>query len=316
MTLELADMSALNFRLLECLRVLVEEKHVSRAADRLGLTQPKLSGTLARLRELTGDPLLVRTSAGMIATDTAIKLARHEETFLGQWNETVSGGPFEPGAASFLLRIQVMDALVPLLVAPALARLRREAPGNSVSIVMPSLSTMRESLEHGDVDLAIGIIPELPPDLFVSRLMSCYWRCIVSADHPRIGSELSLEDYAKEAHVISTFGRPTQLSLTERHMEAALDELGVRRRIAAYVPTMLSIPDLVAAGDLVGLVPEPVAERAATRLPLRVLTPPVAMPPHDLVLIWHARTHNDPAQRWFRDRLRKIAGEIPEPNRG
>jgi len=303
-------MSAVNFRLLECLRVLVEEKHVSRAADRLGLTQPKLSGTLARLRQITGDPLLVRTPTGMIATDTAQKLAQHAETFLKHWDEVIQGGPFDPGAARLIVRVQVMDALVPLLLAPALARTRGEAPGCTVSLVMPSLSTMRESLENGDVDLAIGIIPELPPDLYVSRLMSCYWCCIAAKDHPRIAGGLSLEGYAQEAHVVSTFGRPTQLSLTEKHMEAALDEAGVRRTIGAYVPTMLSIPDLVAAGDLVGLVPQPVAERAATRLPLQILPPPVAMPPHDLVLIWHARTHNDGAQRWFREQLRATAHEI------
>jgi DNA-binding transcriptional LysR family regulator len=302
------DRNEVTLNLLECLRVLVEEQHVSRAADRLGISQPKLSSALGRLRRTTGDPLLVRTSKGMVPTAFAVQLAALSNEFLQGWDQLAHpAASFSPLAATDLLRVQAMDALVPSVLASAIQQIRMLAPNTSVSIAMPSLGTMREALETGEVDLAIGILPNLPQGLFVSRLGSCYWSCISAASHPRLGKELTIDDYVREHHVVSTFGRPTQLSLTECDVERSLEAMGQRRKAACYASTMLTIPEIVATSDLIGLVPHMIAEQAQRHLPISIWVPPVPMPPHELMLVWHARTQNDRAQQWFRSVLRKAA---------
>lgn len=299
------DKGALNFRLLDILRILIAERHVSRAADRLDVSQPEMSRTLAKLRRITGDPLLLRTPHGMEPTDFAVRLAAHVDDFLLGWESlTQVEADFDISTCDQIFRVQAMDALIPLIIRPALHAMRLEAPRASISLSMPSLMTMREKLETGEVDVAIGILPELPQDLYVSKLMDCPWTCIVAADHPRVAGKLDIETFAQESHIVPTFGRASQLSLTERHVRNELAAHRLRRNVGAFVPAMLAIPGLVAESDMIGLVPVPVAEEAAKLLPIQLLAPPFAMPPHDLVLVWHTRTHNDPAHRWFRAILR------------
>jgi DNA-binding transcriptional LysR family regulator len=299
------DNAAMSFRLLDILRVLVTERHVSRAADRLGVSQPELSRTLAKLRQITGDQLLVRTATGMVPTARANQLASCAGDFLKQWNElTGHESEFKASECNRVFRVQAMDALVPLIVTPAIMLMRAQAPLASVSVSMPSMLTMRSDLDDGEIDLAIGILPQLPQDLFVSRLTDCPWVCVVAANHPRIDSGMSLDAYVSEGHVVPTFGRAQQLSLTERHVQHVLAGHDLVRHVVAYVPSVLTILEMVACTDLVAIVPEPVALAAVRRLPIRIVPLPLETPPHDLVLTWHSRTHNDPAHRWFRQLLR------------
>ncbi|HWE99878.1 MAG TPA: LysR family transcriptional regulator, partial [Caulobacteraceae bacterium] len=151
------DAGSINFRLLECLQMLVRERHVTRAAEALGISQPKLSGALARLRKITGNPILVRTSTGMEPTRLALELASQAGEFITNWNRMIcSDETFVPEETERTFCIQTTDFLVHEVLADAFREIQSLAPHASLSISTLSLDNMREALNTGEVDLAMG----------------------------------------------------------------------------------------------------------------------------------------------------------------
>lgn len=301
----------IDLRLLECLEVLVAERHVTKAADRLGTSQPKLSGALARLRKITGDPLLVRTPQGMVPTELARQLADESGNFRRRWDELVDReASFVPETDTRIFRIHTGDFMVRQLLVRVMAEMRKIAPRMGLSIMPPHMRAGLEILETGDVDVAIGATPSTPKDLFVSQLASYKWACVVAANHPRIRSAPTLEQYVSERHATLTFGRAHEPWLIERQFDSALSNLGVQRQVGIYVPNILVMPDLVAATDLVAMMPVPLANDLVGRGDLRMFEAPYPTPTSNLSMSWHARTKNDPANRWFRDLLRRVARSL------
>jgi DNA-binding transcriptional LysR family regulator len=121
--------------------------------------------------------------------------------------------------------------------------------------------------------------------------------CIVAADHPRIQATLDFDTFVNESHVLLSFGRSYEPSLAERYVEGLVAERNARRKVVVYAPSSTVVPTLVTSRDLLALVPKPLAEREAARLPLRIFAPPFALPPQHISMVWHARTQNDPAHR-------------------
>jgi DNA-binding transcriptional LysR family regulator len=300
------DPRSVDFRLLECLQTLIAERHVTKAAERLGMSQPKLSSVLARLRQLTGDPLLVRTSEGMVPTDMARQLAASTEQFLSSWKGLVGGDQsFNPETADHTFRIQVTDFILKDLIVSLVSELRSIAPNVAISVYPPSAG-LREKLETGEIDLVIGYVPGAPQDLYITQLYSYQSCCVVARNHPRIGNELTFEQYVAEGHVILTFGRTHQPFVTEQYVDGLLAERNVHRRAAAFVPSALVVPDIVARTDLVALIPRPLAEGVADQLALKLLEPPFPLPLQGIAMVWHARTNNDLGSRWLRGVVRRL----------
>lgn len=300
------DVRSINFRLLECLQVLVRERHVTRAAEELGMTQPKLSSALARLRKMTGNPILIRTSSGMEPTRLALELASQAGDFISNWNMILCNDEaFVPAETERIFRIQTTDFLIHEVLADVFHEIQSLAPHASLSISTLSLHNMREALDSGEVDLAMGWLPNLPPDLFVSHLMSYPLCCVARADHPRIGDELTFEDYLNERHVVLTFGSSTQLLLTERMIDSVLAQTEAKRKVAFYVPSFLALIDIVSKSDLLGIIPLPLAQEAASHQRLRYFEPPIELPHQNSVMVWHARTKSDPGHKWLRGMLRR-----------
>lgn len=300
------DARSINFRLLECLQVLVRERHVTRAAEELGISQPKLSSALARLRKITGNPLLVRTSTGMEPTRLALDLASQAGEFITNWNMILcSEETFVPETTERIFCIQTTDFLMHEVLADAFQEIQSLAPHASLSISTLSLSNMREALDTGEVDLAMGWLPNLPPDLIVSHLMSYPLCCVVRADHPRIRAELTYEGYLNERHVVLTFGSSTQPLLTERMIDSVLAQNEAKRKVAFYVPSFLALVDIVSKSDLLGIIPLPLAQEAANQGRLRYFEPPIELPHQNSTMVWHARTKNDPGHKWLRGMLRR-----------
>lgn len=299
------ETGSVNFHLLECLQMVVQEMHVTRAANKLGMSQPKLSAALARLRVITGDPLLVRTPAGMVATDLAIQLTSEVTDFLSSWSRLVSNKQeFSPANSQHIFRIQTSDFIIQEALADACHEVRGSAPNISLSVSPLSLDTMQEKLATGETDLAIGGITQLPQDLFVTHLFTTQLCCIAAADHPRIGSHLNLETYVQERHAIATFGSPKQLLLTEKLVDSALAHHDVERKAAFYLTSLLAIIGVVARTDLLAVLPTELVRNAPDHFKLKCLKPPFELPDQQIVMVWHARTNRDPANKWLRNVLR------------
>lgn len=291
----MADILTFDLNLLRTLSALLETRSVSRAADRLGVTQPAVSGMLARLREAFGDPLFVRTQRGMLPTPQAEALAPQLAQVLAGMEALLHPGAFDPARATLTLRIAATDYAQRAVLLPFLDRLRREAPGVRLS-VRPVAADFARQLAEGGLDMAL-VTPEMSPgSLKARRLFDETYVTLLRADHPLRADVMTLDgfcalDHAIMSHDGSAFAGPT---------DAALEKLGRRRRVVVSVPNFTVLIDLIRRTDVIALVPS----RLVTAEPgVLALPPPLRVEGFRKILTWHDRLHHDPAQKWFRDKM-------------
>jgi DNA-binding transcriptional LysR family regulator len=296
----------LDVYLLRCLVALVAEGHVTRAADRIGITQPAMSATLARLRTLFADPLLVRTEKGMVSTPRARQLADQFQQALDLVDEAVAERDFDPATATERFRIAASATLGYLLMPSVVAHVRRLAPGVQLNLQPPDLARVRHALEEGGLDLVVAFIRDAPPGLRFMPLLRQPMRVIAAADHPTVQGRVTLEQYTGLPHVFYSLGG-TAASTLEAVVDAALERAGVARTIGARVSSTLVSPGLVAQSDLLATLPERIARHFAKVWQLQVLEPPLALEDVTTSMYWHERTHRNPAHRWLRQQFEIVA---------
>ena len=301
------DHKHLDIYLLRCLNALVTEAHVTRAAERLGIGQPAMSATLARLRTLFADPLLVRTEKGMVATPRALELAEQLQQALDVIDQSLGDvTPFDPAHATAHFRIVASESVGFLLMPQLIARVRQSAPGVLLSVRNPELPRIRHDLEEGDCDLVVAFLNNAPPGLRSTTLTQQRLRVIAAANHPSIRGSISLEQYVAFPHVYYALGR-TGTSTLDTVVDEALSRAGLTRTVAARLPSTLSSPAVVAQSDLLATLPERIARHFAPLLNLQMLEPPLPLGEVSTSMFWHERMQNNPAHRWLRQQFREVA---------
>jgi DNA-binding transcriptional LysR family regulator len=305
------DDGALDLNLLVALRALLAERHVTRAAARIGLSQPAMSHALSRLRALLDDPVLVRTSRGMEPTARAQAIAAPLEQALADLERIVAPAiGFDPSRSRQTFRVATMDYVELVLLPSLLARLWAEAP--SVDIRVKSLAGSGfQDLADGRVDIAIG--PVFPGrtgqrGIFVQKLWSERFVCVVRADHPAVGKRLTLETFLNLPHALVAPRGESAGGV----VDAALARIGKKRRIAIEVPHFLVAPHVVKSTDAVLTLAARVARELGPALGLRQLPPPpeLSLSGFDVSLVWHERRRADAAQAWFRGVVASIAKSL------
>lgn len=296
-----ASLSAIDLNLLVVLRSLLRERHVTRAASAVGLSQSATSHALARLRELCGDPLLVRRGKSFELTPRAARLLPILERGLSDLQAVVSAEPgFDPTTARRVFTLAMADYQLAVLLAPLLRELERVAPNVDLSVV--AFPNLAEMLEDGSVDLALVSRAQFSGPFPIQDLFSDGFVCAVRMDHPRVKTRLSLDTYVSLRHVVvAPSGTPGSLVDTE------LARRGIRRRVAVRVSSFLVAPLVVAETDLVATLPARLARREAPHYGLRLLPPPLPLPEFTLAMAWHPRLEHDPAQRWLRDFVARVS---------
>jgi LysR family transcriptional activator of mexEF-oprN operon len=289
---------------LSCLLALVTERSVTRAAESMHMSQPAMSNTLGRLREALQDPLLVRTTRGMEPTPCALELADSVRLHLrGLESALAQQSYFVPEQAEGHVRVATSDSNVQLL-RPVIATLRARAPGLRVTVRHPDFAHIRASLEDGECDLAIGYFPSVSPGLRQVLLDRQPPHCIVSARHPRIQGELTIDAYVRELHLgVSSFHH--RLPTGDEALNAALSALGRSRTIGAWFASPLVYGEIVADTDMIATVGERLANSFAQSLPLQIFPLPFEIPSLDISLVWHERTHRIGLHKWVRQLLRE-----------
>jgi DNA-binding transcriptional LysR family regulator len=311
------NLEAFDLNLLLAFEALIEERHVTRAARRIGLSQPAMSNALARLRRTLDDPVLVRTATGMRPTPKAEALAEPVRSALAQLRSALGGpGQFVPHESRKTMRLLTTDYGELLVLGPVLARLGREAPGIHIRS-RRSRRMFRPPAEQElaeEYDLALGFCPDAV-SLDASLRSECLWRdrvvCIARRNHPAIRGRLSLAEYGEAGHV-STFyksGGPGVL-------DAMLEQQGLKRRLVASVPHFTTLPFLVASSDLIATVPERLASRFRSQLRLQVLPAPLPIAPLAFTMLWHKRRDRDPEHAWLRSQVLEAAGTTTAHSHG
>ncbi|MEX3984809.1 LysR family transcriptional regulator [Paraburkholderia sp. EG287A] len=298
----------LDLNLLRALDALLDERNVTRAAQRLSLTQPAVSAMLTRLRESFGDPLFVRSQRGIVPTERALQLAAPLKQVLSEIEQMLQPQAFAPAEAEMTLTLASTDYALRAVVVPYLARLRETAPGVRAMIVPVQHERLQAQLESGDVDLAL-ITPETTPaDLHARRLFDERYVCVMRADHPAAQRRLTLDRFCALDHALVSYAGGSLSGVTDE----ALARVGRTRRVTVSVNSFLVLPDILLTSDLIAVVPSRLVKDAAG---LAVVEPPLAIPGFTKTLAWHERTHRSPGHQWARALLfetcEALASEAP-----
>lgn len=298
-------LSQLSLQHLRALDVLLATGSVTRAALRLGVSQSALSHTLAALRQVVGDPLLVRGPGGMVPTPRAQALGPPLRRALADLERALAGAAaWEPATARRRFVLSMGDSFAVIVLPALVTLLRREAPGVDLVVRPPPEGRATLGLEAYDADLALDVRPPDLPGLRTRALFEDGFSCLVRADHPAIGEGLDLPTWLSLAHaLISPQGEGPGL------VDQVLATQGLERRIALRIAYFLAAPLAIASSDLVLTAPTRLARRFAELAPLRVLPPPLPLPTYTSFLVWPARLHGDEAHRWLREAVVRAVGE-------
>ncbi|MFE0015969.1 LysR substrate-binding domain-containing protein [Mesorhizobium sp. NPDC059054] len=297
-----------DLNLLPVFVALMEERSVTRAASRLGITQPALSNSLNRLREMLRDPLFIRERYGIKPTQLAEEIAPTVQTALAQLDEVVvHQQDFEPARAEreFLI---APNSYAELILMPALvARLREKAPGIKLRM-MPFGNDLAETgVISGTTAMVLGRVVDPPDNLVVQHLMDESLACIVRRDHPDVGENLSRDQFERLKHVnVLPPGR------IRAGLFQALRKQNLNREVAVSVTHFLAVPEMIAVTDYCATLPTLIC-RALERDPrLKVLPSPVDLGTFPVELAWHVRYRHDPAHRWLRAAIIDTARTLSE----
>jgi DNA-binding transcriptional LysR family regulator len=279
---------------------LYDELSVSRAARRLGMSQPAVSKALRRLRDTFGDPLFVRGPSGITPTPRARAVVGAARPHLQQLQEDLlRDEPFEPSVSTRPIALAMSDIAEMAFFPSILEHLRAHAPKCPVSTVSVSDPDLAPGLERGDIDLAAGYFPSLALRNFRQRRLSKHaFACLMRAGHPLWKSRLTVSGYLAAEHVVI---RPE--SRSQEILERFIERRKMRRKIAMYTSHVLSVPFIVMESDLVATVPYAVATRFSSLTPQVVAALPPFELSYDLKLHWHRRFDNEPRSMWLREQL-------------
>ena len=298
------NLAGLDLNLLPALEALLRRRNVTHAAAEVGLSQPAMSRALARLREIFGDPLLVRLGGGLAPTPLAEKLAPKAAAALDELRGLFRAEDFDPSTLRRLIRLAAADAQTILLAPRLIARMQAEAPGVDLRFE-PIGRDIIARMEQGHVDLCFATAATpLPPGVFSEPIASDRLALVMRRGHPAANRAWSVADYAAYPHAtVAFFGDGVS------EIDARLAAAGVERRIALTTPHFMATIAAVAGSDLVTTISLSFARRFAGALDLVLREPPF---PHDLELTAVATKLRaaDPAMQWFRRLLREEAAAV------
>lgn len=295
------DPGRIDLDALRAVVALVEARSVTKAADRLGLTQSGMSHALRRLRTRFDDPLLVRGQSGMQPTPRAQNLAHRAAAVLTEVEALENDRPgFEPKTAERVFTLSLDDNQSTHLIPRLLARLEIEAPKVNLHLLPPPLDA-RDALERGAVDLVVGLMEPAQAGLYTQALYVDSFVCIVRKGHPTLSRRPDLQKYVEAGHILVSGRLPAR-----SFVDDLLQQQGLQRRIVLRIPHFLAAVEVASETDLVLTLSSRLGKVVSTSHPLKMFTPPLNLPEVPIHQTWHERLHHDPAHIWLRGLLARL----------
>ncbi len=290
-----AQRTAVDLQHLKIFLELFRQRSVSRTAETLDTTQPRISIALGKLRQHYRDPLFVRSGQTMQPTVRAIELSRpllEAIRLIEQSGETAPA--FSPRDASRRFRVALADAGTLVTLPGIVEYLRRHAPHLTLEIRPLGLETP-ERIENGDIDLAIGYMGQSKRGLYRQVLFKDKFVCLLRADHPLAGAAVATSAYAASQHILVD-GNGSSLALLRR----AFRDARIAVETAVVTPSYFGIPEMLASTDLIATVPERLAVVLLRSHPLTTVPVPISTPTFSISQHWHPRSQHDMAHAWLR----------------
>lgn len=292
------NIRSIDLNLLVVLKALLEEKHVTRAAERIGLSQPATSRALARLRQLLNDPLLVRSQSGLILTTRASELYQHLETIFGEIKQVISPPVSDPADMQGDIVLATRDYEMAAILPRVINTISKKAPQLTLT-VMPLLGDNLDLLDRQKVDFVISATDSQAASLYRTTLYEEDFVCLLSSENPVIKKKLTLKNYLAMKHcLVSITGYGPGL------VDTILAKEKLKRNVTIRIPYFLAAASIVAESDLIVTLPRHLAEMLSRQENLIMLEPPIKMPSFPIYLYWHIRNHNNAQHRWLREIIR------------
>lgn len=298
----------IDLHLIRVLHTVLTERSVSKAAIRLGMHQPAVSGALKRLRDFAGDPLLVRSGSGMVPTVAGQRMLEPAASILRAAQMLFADARgFDPATARTVFRVAAADYLDPLFLPQLVADIKAQAPLCEIEIhPLSPASDYRAQLAQGAVDVVIGNWLAPPDDLHLGSLFDDEVVCLVSKKHPAVRRGWDQASWLDAEHIAPGAAYPGAKGFIDGHLAT----LGLERRITARCPYFGLIPSMVASTLLVLTTSRQYCERFASTLPVAVLPCPIAFPKMMYYQLWHERSHSSESARWLRERVKCAAASL------
>ena len=296
------NLKSVDLNLLTALGALLRHRHVTRAADEVGLSQPAMSRALMRLRHLFGDPLLVRGVGGLILTARAEALAPRLTLLLNEIKAMLVEAPFDPAKARRTVTVVGTDSHAVTLIPPVLARIRKEAPG--INLVFKGFTPdVSQRVQRGEVDMVFSVAHQpLRAGAASEFLRKDSLALVMRRGHPLSQTPFSTEDYGRCEHVLVSI-----LDDGASEIDAVLAASGVERRIALTTPHFMGALAAIAGTDMVMTLSRSVAERYRQTFDLVLREPPFGNRAYEQTMVWSAARSSDPLMQWVRGLMREEA---------
>lgn len=286
----------IDLNLLVVFNQLLIDGRVSIVAETLGITQPAVSNALKRLRTLLKDELFLRTARGMEPTPFALQLAEPVAYALGTLHSALNQNViYDPATSARTFTLAITDIGEIYFLPQLMEVVTRLAPNVRISTVRNTAASLKEDMEAGKVDLAIGLIPQLQAGFFQRRLFKQRYVCMLRRGHPAADRPMTLELFQSLEHVLVV-----SAGTGHGEVDTMLDRAGVRRNVRLVVPHFVAVGHILHSTNLIATVPERLAMRCVEPFDLIAVPHPANLPEIAIKLFWHARYHRDPANRWLR----------------
>lgn len=288
------DLRGIDLNLLVTLEALLDERNVTRAGQRLGMSQPAASRALGRLRALFSDALLVDGPGGYVLSSRAEAVRPMLRRVLAGVGEMLEANAFDPATATGRIRLLMPDLQAAVLAPSLLARFAREAPLLDLDIVAPGANGL-EALEHGIADAMVALVEDAPAGIRRRRLYDEELVTLMRAEHPAAGGHLTLDRFLALEHIVVSVA-----SVGAAPVDEALARTGRTRRVRLRVPNFFAAVEIAAHSDLVMTLPSSLARAAISMRRFVSLPPPLDLPDITMSLAWHARQQDAPRHVWLR----------------
>ncbi len=301
------DLGGLDLNLLVALDALFAEKSVSRAGDRLHLSQSATSGALARLREVFRDQLLVPVGRKMVLTPVAESLVEPVRNFLLQAEAILNNNPvFDPSSSTRKFRVLMSDYVETVLMTEALPRIEQFAPGIRLEFIS-NVEGGFDALDRGEIDLSIvpsvRVGAEHPSEL----LFEDEFTCVVWSGNTRVKSAISLDDYLAMGHIVVRFGKHQELTTFD---EWFMERFGHERRVEVVTTAFNLVPQLLVGSHRISTLHQRLAMFYKRYLPLKLIKPPFEIATFQESMQWHKSRDRDPGTLWLRSLLRSAVPKV------
>lgn len=313
MNIQQVNLRGVDLNLLTVFDAVITERSLTRAAYKLGMSQPAVSNALGRFRNVIGDPLFVRTAQGMIPTARARLLAEHVRRALDLVQTGVYRSRrderFDYSSSTRLTTMAAEDYIAVVLLPRFISWLSQVAPGMRVRLRPdPIDAALTKKLDDGSIDVAIRYRRPADNRLRARRLLDDEFVCMVRQDHPTVGDSLTLNQYLALPHVV--YGRLGRRGLRHSIVDRELKRLGVARKIVLQIPGFHSMPLVVRNTNFICTLPRRIAQVYGTDFQLKTLKTPLDFEKLSLYLVWSKSLDRDPAHEWFRDSFYDLCQRI------